>query len=304
MSSKSRRHHRSSGEDFSGHVWPGFVDALSVVLVAVLLCFMVVVVSHVSTQKMVTRHQNSRLALQTHVSSLTNQHSAQQRLIQSLQRDKSQLSAANQEMTRHMSQLLEDNQRLATLNQTAQDNLTRISENNQEQAKEISTLSKKLEEQLRKQLENLKNARSLFFEQLKKALSNRKEIRVVGDRFIFASEVLFEKGSAMVNSKGAAALKNLCHVLQEVIRTLPDSLAWVLRVDGHTDQTPVRQNSRYASNLELSTARAISVVNFLIQQGFPSHRLAAAGFGSFRPLVTNAPSDKDRRIELLLDQGY
>lgn len=286
-----------SSHDVGSHAWPGFVDALSVVLVAVLLCFMIVIVSHVSTQKMASQHHMSRVALQKQLNALQIHHKTQQELM-------TKITTERTELTQQIEELLQEKARLASLNQEAQETLSRITQSNQEQAKEISTLSKKLEEQLRKQLEKLQDARSVFFEQLKKALKNRKEIRVVGDRFIFSSEVLFDRGSAVVNAKGAKALQSVCRVLQDVMTSLPDNLAWVLRVDGHTDQTLVKPNGRYASNLELSTARAVSVVNFLIQQGFPAHRLAAAGFGSFRPLTAGHPSDKDRRIELLLDQGY
>ena len=98
--------------------------------------------------------------------------------------------------------------------------------------------------------------------------------------------------------------RDLQRFWSDIAQRIPKNVSWVLRIDGHTDLTPISPKGRFKSNLELSTARAISVANFLISQGFPAQRLAVAGFGEFRPLILGQPSPKDRRIELMFDQGY
>lgn len=174
----------------------------------------------------------------------------------------------------------------------------------EEQKVEITDLGRRLNQALASKVEELSRYRSEFFGRLRQVLGNRPGIRIEGDRFVFQSELLFATGSADLAEGGQQQLAKLAKTLLELSRQFPEGLNWVLRVDGHTDKVPI-YNVRFPSNWELSTARAISVVRFLIAQGIPPDRLAAAGFGEFQPLDRGDGEEalrKNRRIELRLDQ--
>lgn len=155
-----------------------------------------------------------------------------------------------------------------------------------------------------KSLTRIGQYRSEFFGKLQKVLGNRSDIRVVGDRFVFQSEVLFDKASAELGREGQKGLDLLVTALKEISASIPKELPWILRIDGHTDQLPIR-STQYPSNWELSSARAIAVVKYLISKGIPETHLVAAGFGQHQPL-TDGKDEKDlaknRRIEFKLDQ--
>jgi chemotaxis protein MotB len=173
-----------------------------------------------------------------------------------------------------------------------------------EQEAKIADLGKRLNAALARKVQELTRYRSEFFGRLRVVLGNRPDIRVVGDRFVFQSEVLFDSGSAEIRKGGREQLARLASTLKEIAAKIPKEIDWVLRIDGHTDDVPIA-TARFPSNWELSTARAISVVKFLVSQGIPPGRLAAAGFGEFQPLEdqnTEAARQRNRRIELKLDQ--
>ncbi len=169
----------------------------------------------------------------------------------------------------------------------------------------IDGLDERLNDALKAKVEELEQYRSQFFGELRRALGDRPDLRVVGDRFVFQSELLFASGSARLDPAGQAQLRQLAATLQDVAARIPPGLDWVLRVDGHTDRQPIRDGA-FRSNWELSVARAISVVEFLIAQGIPPTHLAAAGFGEYRPID---PADdevayrRNRRIEFKLTEG-
>ena len=173
-----------------------------------------------------------------------------------------------------------------------------------EQEIQVADLGRRLNAALASRVEELARYRSEFFGRLRQVLGSREDIQIVGDRFVFQSEVLFETGSAELGEPGRQQLARLAETLLQIAATIPDDIDWVLRVDGHTDKRPIA-TPEFRSNWELSTARAISVVRFLESQGIAPKRLAAAGFAEFRPLD---PTDDDeayrrnRRIELKLDQ--
>ncbi|MCU0888033.1 MAG: OmpA family protein [Rubritepida sp.] len=151
-------------------------------------------------------------------------------------------------------------------------------------------------------VEELQRYRSEFFGRLREALGDRPELRVVGDRFVFASEVLFPSASADLTAAGRAEVRALAAVLAEIGARIPPDVPWLLRVDGHADRSPLRRG-RFANNWELSAARALAVANLLIESGLPPERVAAAAFGEFQPLdPANTPEARarNRRIELRL----
>jgi len=152
----------------------------------------------------------------------------------------------------------------------------------------------------------LERFQSEFFGRLRDLLEGRDEIQVVGDRFVFSSEVLFELGSAELSSSGQGQIANVVRILREVSDRIPPEIDWILRVDGHTDNLAVSPGAEFADNWELSQARALSVVRFMTEElGFPPDRLAATGFGEYRPVNTAntaAARAQNRRIELKLTE--
>ena len=197
-------------------------------------------------------------------------------------------------------QLASLRQQLANLN-TA---LEAAEAENLAQDVQIADLGKKLNVALASKVQELARYRSEFFGRLRQVLGKQQGIREVGDRFVFQSEVLFDSGSAQLGEQGKVQLSELAQSLRELEETIPTDIDWVLRVDGHTDRNPI-STSEFPSNWELSTARAVSVVKYLIARGTPSHRLAATGFGEFQPLEEGTDEiafRRNRRIELKLTQ--
>ncbi len=166
----------------------------------------------------------------------------------------------------------------------------------------LDELGRELNLALASKVNQLARYRSEFFGKLREILGSRADIRIVGDRFVVPSELLFASGSATIDPAGQTQLDRLAGVLNEVVAEIPSDLDWVLRIDGHTDRVPIH-TERFASNWELSTARAIAIVKYLVAQGIPAHRLAATGFGEFHPLDPAATPEafaRNRRIEIQL----
>ncbi len=169
----------------------------------------------------------------------------------------------------------------------------------------IEDLGQRLNEALARKVEELSRYRSEFFGTLSQALGNRPDIRVVGDRFVLQSELLFDPGSAEIGPEGRAELAKVADTLKQIAATIPEDVPWILRVDGHTDRQPIN-SSRFASNWDLSTARAVAVVQYLISRGLPPERLAAAGFGEYKPLDGRDDEiayRRNRRIEFKLTEN-
>lgn len=168
----------------------------------------------------------------------------------------------------------------------------------------IANLGKRLNAALASKVQELSRYRSEFFGKLREILGNQEGIRIVGDRFVFQSEVLFKTGSEKLGEEGITQMTQLAGLLKDITDKIPKKISWILRVDGHTDMVPIK-TSRFPSNWELSTARAISVVKFLIDQGIPATNLAATGFGEFQPIDPRddeIANRRNRRIELKLTQ--
>ena len=173
-----------------------------------------------------------------------------------------------------------------------------------EQQTQIADLGKRLNLALANKVQELARYRSEFFGKLREIIGDRPDIRIVGDRFVFQSEVLFDPGSAEFGDAAETQLDPVIGALKEIAARIPKDLNWVLRVDGHTDRRPI-SNAQFASNWELSAARAISVVRYMISQGIPPNRLVAAGFADFQPLDTAGGEEayrRNRRIELKLTE--
>ncbi len=199
------------------------------------------------------------------------------------------------------------NQQMAALRQTLvkiSQSLDASEKNAAEKNIQITSLGKRVNAALANKVNTLNRYRSEFFGRLRDILGSQKGVRIVGDRFVFQSEVLFAKGAASIGNAGKGQLLQLAKTLLEISKKIPTDIDWVLRIDGHTDKDPIK-TSRFPSNWELSSARAISVVQLLINQGLPPKRLAAAGFGEFQPLENRNDEigkRRNRRIELKLTQ--
>ena len=168
----------------------------------------------------------------------------------------------------------------------------------------IADLGQRLNVALAKKVQELARYRSDFFGKLREALGDRPDFQIVGDRFVFASDVLFDSGSAELKPEATPQLDKLADALKQLENQIPSDIAWVMRIDGHTDIHPIA-TPEFPSNWELSAARAISVVRYLMDKGVPANRLVAAGFGEFQPIDPGTSDEalrKNRRIELKLTE--
>jgi chemotaxis protein MotB len=169
----------------------------------------------------------------------------------------------------------------------------------------IADLGRRLNVALAQRVQELSRYRSDFFGRLREILGDRPDIRIVGDRFVFQSEVLFATGSDEINAEGNVELDKLAGAIAELVKEIPGEIPWVLQVNGHTDKRPISGGGRFRSNWDLSAGRAISVVRFLVDKGIPPEHLVAAGYGEFQPIEegdTDTALAKNRRIELKLTE--
>jgi chemotaxis protein MotB len=195
-------------------------------------------------------------------------------------------------------QLLELRRQIGALNQA----LEASEAKDKDSQDRIKDMGSRLNAALARQVQELQRYRSDFFGRLRDSLKDRKDIRVVGDRFVFQSEVLFPSGQANMTPQGLAAIDQLAQAILALEGTIPAEINWSLQVDGHTDSRPIASRE-FPSNWELSTARAIQVVRYLVSRGVPAKRLVAAGYGEFQPLEPGETEEllrRNRRIELKL----
>jgi chemotaxis protein MotB len=327
--------------------WPGFVDALSTLLLAIMFLLSVFVLAQfllsreISGKDEVLNRLNSQIneltqllalergntqdaqdALANLQASLEAAVSERSRLETLLTQGAGQGDAAEarigtlsgeldtqrQVSQRALSQVELLNQQIAALRQqiAALEGALDVSESrDRESNTKIADLGKRLNVALAQRVQELNRYRSDFFGRLREILSDRENVRIVGDRFVFQSEVLFPAGSEQINDAGQVEMKKLADAIMGLQKEIPPEINWVLRVDGHTDNVPLSGAGRYADNWELSSARATSVVKYLIANGVPANRLVAAGFGEFQPLDASDSQearDKNRRIELKLTE--
>ncbi|MEL6505640.1 MAG: peptidoglycan -binding protein [Pseudomonadota bacterium] len=327
--------------------WPGFVDALSTLLLAIMFLLSVFVLAQfllsqeISGKDTVLNRLNSQLneltallaleksakqdledQIRTLTANLGEESEARSRLQALLDRGAGTAGAAQARAAeledqvdeerkvsrRALSQVQLLNQQISALRKqiaALEDALDASESRDRESTAKIADLGKRLNVALAQRVQELNRYRSDFFGRLREILGNRDDIRVVGDRFVFQSEVLFPSGGANLNNEGLGEMAKLARALVELGSEIPDEIEWVLRVDGHTDNIPLNAGGRYADNWELSSARATSVVKFLITEGVPANRLVAAGFGEFQPLDSSDTAearDRNRRIELKLTE--
>jgi chemotaxis protein MotB len=336
------RSRRDSGMNY----WPGFVDALSTLVLSIIFLLTVFMVAQFFLSQEVSGKDTALARLTAQISRLSDLLSLERagktsledeiaRLRASLssaegERDRLRgVAAANQaaandkaEVGKLNSQI--DLEKAATARAVAQieilnqqitalrrqiaaleEALGTSEQKEKESQLRITDLGQRLNVALAQRVQELSRYRSDFFGKLREILGNRPDIRVVGDRFVFQSEVFFDSGAAVLRPEGRAELDQLATALLELEKKIPPGINWVLRVDGHTDTRPVTGNSSFKSNWELSAARAISVVQYLIGKGVSPQRLVAAGFGEFQPIDPGSSEEafsRNRRIELKLTE--
>src|SRR2546423_516661 len=298
--------------------WPGFVDALSTLLLGIIFLLTVFVVVQFFLSQEVTGKDTALNRLNAQIAQLTDMLSLEKTGKTSLEETIAQLRASlsgadsqrdseKRVSARALAQVELLNQQISALRRqlSALEAALDVSEKRDKDAQtRIADLGQRLNLALAQRVQELSRYRSEFFGRLHAILGNRPDIRVVGDRFVFQSEVFFDSGQALLLPEGRAELEKLATALVDLDKQIPSEIAWVLRVDGHTDVRPI-PSPIFKSNWELSSARAISVVQYLISLGVPAQRLVPAGFAEFQPLETAATEEaykRNRRIELKLTE--
>lgn len=327
--------------------WPGFVDALSTLLLAIMFLLSVFVLAQFLLSREISGKDEVLTRLNSQINELTQllalERSNTQDSEDAVVNLRASLEAAESERTRlqqllaqgagageaatqrnielgqeldaqkqisqqAMSQVELLNQQISALRKqiaALEDALDASEARDRESNTKIADLGKRLNVALAQRVQELNRYRSDFFGRLREILSDRENIRIVGDRFVFQSEVLFPVGADEINEAGQAEMKKLADAIIELQKEIPPEISWVLRVDGHTDDRPLSGAGRFRDNWELSSARATSVVKFLIANGVPANRLVAAGFGEYQPLDTadtDEARSRNRRIELKLTE--
>ena len=309
----------------SYNYWPSFVDVLSTLLIVILFMLLVFILAHFFLGRNLDSKNSQIDVLQKKIYLLGSELSLERRtaadLSERLKNESKKARAAAQEndrLMRRISKLTADadgakNEALylSAQAESLKAELARLSgllaqseALSKAQEAQIVDLGKKLNRALAQKVSELAYYRSDFFGRLRKILQDNDNVEIVGDRFVFQSELFFKSGSAQLERDGKRRLDALAQVLLEISVQIPENINWIVRIDGHTDNVPVH-NDKFGSNWELSSARALSVVYYLKEKGVPEKRMAAAGFGEFHPIAKgNSPKArrKNRRIEFKLTE--
>lgn len=341
---RSGRNRRS--RPFSADYWPGFVDALTTLLLVLIFLLSLFVIAQSFLSQALSGRDEAMERLNARIAELAELLDLEEDRSSGFEMQVAQLSAtlagadgqkddASDEIIRlqglletadgKMSGLASDlnsekqisdearalvallNQQIAAMRQqlaSLQAALEASEVRDKESQAEIANLGSRLNAALAQRVQELARYRSEFFGRLRSALGDRDDIEIVGDRFILQSEVLFDSGSAEINSAGQLELTKVAGALREIAETIPNEINWVLRIDGHSDAVPIN-TPQFPSNWHLSSARAISVVRFLVAEGVEPKRLVAAGFGEYQPLEAGsnqAALRRNRRIEFKLTE--
>lgn len=317
MARRSRRSIRSEL-----NAWPGYVDALSTLLMVIIFVLLVFVLGQAFLSVALNKrqqaldqleHEVARLgqmlslehshttALQGEVASLHKAHDEDMAtatsLTAQLNQQTSERDSAQAHATALDTQVAQLNDQLAALAAALEASQTAV----RDRDRQIGNLGMQLNVALAKRWSNLQQYRSEFFGRLRSVMQDHKGVQIVGDRFVFQSEVLFPPGGADLSPEGVQEIRVLAKTLRQVAGQIPADVPWILRVDGHADRQPI--HSAFPSNWELSSARAITVVKLLIAEGIDPHHLAATGFSDYQPLdrgTTPEAFARNRRIEFRL----
>ncbi|HEX7792065.1 MAG TPA: peptidoglycan -binding protein [Afipia sp.] len=337
---------RSRRNDNGFNYWPGFVDALSTLVLAIVFLLSVFLVVQFYLSQEVTGKDKALDRLNAQIAQLTELLSLEKlgklNLDEQISQMRAGLASAEAERdrvkglydglagagasaegrateigkaldsekqisARALAQVEVLNQQISALRRqlaALEEALDASEKRDKESQGKIADLGQRLNVALAQRVQELSRYRSEFFGRLRTILGNRPDVRIVGDRFVFQSEVFFDTGQAQLLPEGRAELDKLAAALIDLDKQIPTEIAWVLRVDGHTDVRPI-SSPQFKSNWELSSARAISVVQYLISLGVPAQRLVAAGFAEFQPLDPDKTDDayrRNRRIELKLTE--
>ncbi|MEW6255202.1 MAG: peptidoglycan -binding protein [Pseudomonadota bacterium] len=332
------------GRERSIDYWPGFVDALSTLLLVFIFLLSVFMITQFFLTQEMSGKDNVLQRLQAQIRQLTELLSLERASSQTAEGEMSALRASlaaveaerdrlrgeagaapaapdpsrAQALTRELdlqkdaaaraiAQIEILNQQILALRRqmAALEEALNISEKrDQESQAKIADLGRRLNVALAQRVQELSRFRSEFFGRLRDILGNRPDIRIVGDRFVFQSEVFFDRGSATPRPEALPALDQIASAILELEKQIPPDISWAIRVDGHTDSRPI-STPQFPSNWELSAARAIAVVQYLISKGVQPQHLIAAGFGEYQPLDSGTSEDallRNRRIELKLTE--
>ncbi|MFL5004793.1 MAG: peptidoglycan -binding protein [Microvirga sp.] len=322
--------------------WPGFVDALSTLLLSIVFLLSVFMLAQFFLAREITTQETALERLNRQITELTdllalersNRRTVEetvtglQTTLRASEADRGRLrgmlesgSAADQKAAqlgsalesekqataRALSQVELLNQQIAAMRRqlaALEEALAASESRDKESQARIADLGSRLNVALAQRVQELARYRSDFFGRLRQILGNRTDVRIVGDRFVFQSELFFERGQAILKPEAMPELDRIAALLVELEKQIPPDIPWVLRVDGHTDVRPIA-TLQFPSNWALSASRAIAVVQYLIQKGIPPQRLVAAGFGEFQPLDPATTDDayaRNRRIELKLTE--
>jgi chemotaxis protein MotB len=325
--------------------WPGFVDALSTLILSIIFLLSVFLVVQFYLQQevqgkntalqrlsaqitqltdLLAMEKLSKANLETQIgtlaASLAGAQSERDKYLSSYQAAAATAVAAQGQVSELSGQLVGEkeisgqalaevetlNQQIAALRRqlAALDAALDVATKNEKESQQrITDLGQRLNVALAQRVQELASYRSDFFGKLRAILGNRPDLRIVGDRFVLQSEVFFDTGSADLKPEGRGELDKVANAIVGLEGQIPSGIAWVLRVDGHTDVRPII--GQFRSNWDLSAARAISVVQYLIDRGVRPSRLVAAGFGEFQPIDRGANEDayrRNRRIEFKLTE--
>ena len=323
--------------------WPGFVDALSTMLIGIVFLLSVFVLGQFFLSQEITGKDTALERLNRQLSELTDllalERSSNRQAQESLALLQSTLAREQGERAKVQGLLdaqasnapaqlaeaqkaLESEKQLSERAQATVDLVNQqitamrrqlaaleealaASESRENESQErIADLGSRLNVALAQRVQELARYRSDFFGRLRQVLGTRPDIRVVGDRFVFQSEVFFDAGQGALKPEGRGELDKLADILMDLGRELPPDIPWILRVDGHTDARPIR-SAQFPSNWHLSTARAVSVVEYLVSRGLSADRVAATGFGEYQPLelgTTDEAYRRNRRIEFKITE--
>ncbi|MFY8039471.1 MAG: peptidoglycan -binding protein [Bosea sp. (in: a-proteobacteria)] len=336
------RSRRREGADY----WPGFVDALSTLVIGIVFLLSVFVLAQFFLSQEITGKDTALRRLENQVAELTDllalektqKRSVEENLallqstLNRTDTDRARLqglldggagaAGAAQSRAAQLQGALDAEKQLSQRAQSAvellnqqisamrrqlaalEEALSASEARDRESQTRISDLGSRLNVALAQRVQELARYRSDFFGRMRQILGNRPDIRVVGDRFVFQSEVFFDAGAALLKPEGQAELDKLAAVLTDIAREIPPDIPWIVRVDGHTDVRPIR-TAQFPSNWHLATARAVSVVEYLATKGLSPERLAATGFGEFQPLelgTTDEAYRRNRRIEFKITE--